>query len=148
MRKYARTAGFAALTGMLVSACAGTQESGPTQVFQLSEVGGQPLPVSYPEEQGCTEEILAATLELEADGEWEMRMTKREVCGETVEEDDDVEEGTYTVEGDVYRFVGPSGDSGSASPGEIEIEGLVEGRLVDGVLTARLKDGSTVVFRR
>lgn len=134
--------------GLLAAACAGNGNAEPGERFRLTEVGGRPLPVSYPEEQGCTEEIRSATLELEADGEWEMTMTKREVCGDRVEDDEDVEEGTYTVTGQTYRFRSPRGDAGAPGPGEIEIESLAEGTLDGDVLTARLEDGTTVVFRR
>lgn len=127
-------------------ACASSPGDEPSEVFRLTEVGGQPLPVSYPEEDGCEEEILGATLFLEADGEWELELRKREICGEEVEDDEDEEEGTYTVDGSTYRFVGP--EDGTPGPGEIEIESLREGRLAGDVLTARLADGTTVVFRR
>ncbi len=73
-------------TGLLTAACAGDGNVEPGEIFRLTEVGGRPLPVTYPEEQGCTEEIRSATLELEADGEWEMTMSKREICGDAVEE--------------------------------------------------------------
>ena len=134
--------------GLLTVACGGTGDAGPGETFRLTEVGGRPLPVAYPEEPGCTEEIRSATLELGADGGWEMTMTKRETCGDAVEEDEDVEEGTYTVAGQSYRFTSPRGDGVAPSPGEIEIENLAEGTREGDVLTARLEDGTTVVFRR
>ena len=138
------------VSGMAVmmagAGCASSPDDEPSEIFRLTEVGGQPLPVSYPEEDGCEEEILGATLFLESDGEWEMEQTKREVCGDDVEEDEDVEEGTYTVQGSTYRFAGPQGETPSA--GEIEIESLTEGTVAGDVLTARLADGTIVLFRR
>lgn len=148
MQKHARRGALVLSLGILIGACAGTQDPEPEDVFHLVEVGGQPLPVSYPEEPGCREEILSATLALEADGEWEMAMSKREICGDAVSEDEDVEEGTYTTDGQAYRFTSPPVDPGAASPGEIEIENLAEGTLQGDVLTARLENGTTVVFRR
>lgn len=127
-------------------ACASSPDEGPSESFRLTQIGGQPLPVSYPEEDGCEEEILSATLLLQTDGEWEMEQRKREVCGGEVEEDEDVEEGTFTVDGGTYRFTGP--EEGTPSPGEIEVERLTEGTLDGDVLTARLADGTMVVFRR
>lgn len=131
-----------------VSAC-GSPDPAPEEVFRLVEVGGQTLPISYPEEQGCREEVLGATLALGTDGEWEMAMEKREICGGAVSEDEDVERGSYTVEGQTLRFTSPPGSPGAPAPGEIEIESLAEGTLAGDVLTARLEDGQTVlVFRR
>lgn len=138
--------GLLLLSTAAASACAGQADPSPAEVFRLTEVSGQPLPVSYPEEQGCTEEVMGATLALEADGEWEMRMDKREICGDAVSEDEDVEEGTYTREGQTLRFAIPQ--STGAAPGEIEIENLAEGVLAGDVLSARLTDGTTVTFRR
>jgi hypothetical protein len=129
-----------------LSACGGNANPEPAELFRLTEVGGRPLPVSYPEEQGCTEEVLAATLALEPDGEWEMRMNKRETCGDAVSEDEDVEAGTYTRDGQTLHFTSPR--STAAAPGEIEIENLAEGTLEGDVLAARLADGTTVTFRR
>lgn len=129
-----------------LTACASSPDQEPSEVLRLVEVGGEPLPVSYPEEDGCEEEILGATLYLMPDGQWEMEQRKREVCGGEVEEDEDVETGTFTVDGSAYRFAGP--EDGTSSPGEVEIEKLSEGTLAGGVLTARLVDGTTVTFRR
>ena len=145
MQKHLRHSLFLLSAGA-ISACGGRAGTEPAEVLRLAEVGGQRLPVSYPEEPGCREEVLGATLTLEADGEWEMRMNKREICGDTVSEDEDVEEGTYTREGEVLRFTSPS--STAAAPGEIEIENLADGTLEGDVLTARLGNGTTVTFRR
>ena len=134
--------GLLLLSVAAVSACGGGPDPEPAEVFRLTEVGGQSLPVSYPEEQGCTEEVLGATLALEADGEWEMRMDKREICGDAVSEDEDVEEGTYTREGQTLRFTSPQ--TTGAAPGEIEIENLAEGTLQEDVLAARLTDDRDV----
>lgn len=128
------------------AACASAADSESAETFRLTEVGGKPLPVSYPEENGCQEEIISATLSLESDGDWKMEQKKRETCGDGVEEDEDVEQGSYTVDGSTYRFTAPQG--GTASPGEIEIENLANGTLAGDVLTARLADGTIVVFRR
>lgn len=131
---------------MAGAACASSPDEESSQIFRLTEVGGQPLPVSYPEEGGCNEEILSATLFLQPGGKWTMEQKKREICGSDVEEDEDVEEGAYTVDGRIYRFTAPQGRS--PSPGEIEIENLADGTLAADVLTARLADGTAVVFRR
>lgn len=128
-----------------VTACGGEE---PAETFALMEIGGQGLPVTYPEESGCQEELLDATLALEADGEWDLEMTKREICGEAVEEDQDGEEGTYTVDGASYTFESPQGSPGGGSPGEIEIEHMEEGTLEGDVLTVRLRDGTTLRFQR
>lgn len=140
--------GWALLLGALASvpACRGGAEQEAADVFRLAEVGGQPLPVSYPEEGGCREEVVGATLALQADGEWVMRMDKRERCGQAVSVDEDVERGTYTREGDALRFTSPRGAAGA--PGEIEIENLSDGTLAAGELTARLESGLVLVFRR
>lgn len=128
------------------TACASNQDRDAAEVFRLTEIGGQALPATYPEEEGCEEEISSATLFLYANGEWEMEQAKREICGDEVEQDEDIERGTYVLEGATYRFSSP--ESGAPSPGELEVESLTEGSLTGGVLTARLADGTTVVFRR
>jgi hypothetical protein len=138
--------GLPLLIAAATSACASRTDPQPGDAFRLTEVGGRPLPVSYPEERGCTEEVLGATLTLLAGGAWEMRMDKRETCGGAVSEDEDVERGTYTREGGTLRFTSPHNTG--AEPGEIEIENLAEGTLEGEVLSARLADGTTVTFRR
>lgn len=137
--------GLSLLIVTATSACAGRGNPQTGEAFRLTEVGGRPLPVSYPEEQGCTEEVLGATLTLQTGGEWTMRMDKREICGGAVSEDEDVETGTYTRDGQTLRFTSPS--STAAGPGEIEIENLAEGTIQGEVLAARLADGTTVTFR-
>lgn len=126
------------------TACGGEE---PAETFALMEIGGETLPVTYPEEDGCEEEVLDATLSLEADGEWDLHMTKREICGEAFEEDEDEEEGTYTIDGSSYTFESPQTSPGAA-PGEIEIEEMVEGTLEGDVLTVRLRDGTTLRYQR
>ena len=130
---------------MAAAAACGGEE--PAETFALLEVGGDPLPVTYPEEDGCEEELMDATLSLGADGEWELRMTKREMCGDAVEEDEDGEEGTYTVDGSSYTFESPQGSPGG-SPDELEIEHMAEGTLEGDVLTVRLRDGTTLRYQK
>lgn len=127
------------------TACGGEE---PAEMFTLTDIGGQPLPVTYPEEAGCQEELLSATLSLEADGEWDMNMTKREICGDAVEEDEDEEEGSYTVNGSSYAFESPQVSAGGNNAGEIEIEQMQQGTLEGDVLTVQLRDGTVLRFQR
>lgn len=133
--------GLAAFSGTDASAQA------PAGTYVLAEVQGQALPVLTEEENGCREEVLAATLTLEADGDWEMEYTERETCGAEVEEDEEDAEGDFTVDGTTVRF---SDDDESRDPtDEIDLDELGVGTLSEAGLSVRLQDGRTVlVFRR
>lgn len=148
MRNASTKAGGALVLGLLVAGCGGADDPGPAEVFELREVGGEPLPISYPEEAGCTEELRSATLTLEEDGDWEMVQTKVETCGERVEEDEDTAEGTFQVAEGSYAFAGSGPTTASGSVGELEVEALADATLRDGVLEGTLEDGTVVVFRR
>ena len=129
---------------------ASAQTLSQTETFRLVEVSGTALPVTTEGGDGCREDVIAATLTLEADGGWAMVTQEREVCGTRVEEDEDREEGTYRLEGNAFRFVNDDeDDDGDDDADELDVEELATGtRTADG-LTVRLEDGETVlVFRR
>ena len=145
--RYKRIVGALALTlGLLVCA---TQLSAQAFAgsYALYQVNGQPLPVVTDEENGCREEVLAATLIIEANGDWRMDYTERETCGTEVEEDEEDESGRYITEGNTIIF---SDDDESDSPAdEIDIDELGIGTLSGDVLSVTLEDRRTVLsFRR
>ena len=121
------------------------------ETWQLAEVAGAALPVVTEENEDCRDELHSATLTLHTDGRWTLVTTEREVCGQNSEDDEDTEEGRYTVEGDVIRFTDedgePAQDDGDDS--ELEVDDLVQAtRTADGLLVRVADDGTELRFRR
>lgn len=138
------------------AAVAGTADGAAAQVateetYQLAQVAGQALPVVTEENDECRDELAAATLTLATDGTWTLVTTEREVCGQESDEDEDQEDGRYTVAGQTIHFTDDDGDTPTADgdDSELEVDDLVEGtRTADG-LTVRVADGNTQLqFRR
>lgn len=146
--------------GALAAQQQGAQD-GVTGAWRLAEVAGKPLPVVAEEGGGCREEILAATLTLDPRGRWTLLASEREVCGGRVEQEEEREAGTYTLQGQALAFTpapdtasaggdddGDSPDDAGSGAAEIEVDEPVSGTVAGAVLTVRLKDGTTAVFRR
>ena len=157
MWNWKRTIGGTAFTGAALvagGASAAAQEAPSSDTYRLVEVAGVALPAVLEDGDACREEVLAGTLTLEADGRWTLDTTEREVCGDVVEEEEEREDGTYEVDGDVIRFLdddeGEDDDADDADDAEeIELEDLSSGTRTDAGLTIRLEDGETIlVFRR
>ena len=119
--------------------------------YQLAQVAGQPLPVVTEQTDDCRDELIRATLTLETDGRWTLVTTENEICGQETEEEEDTEDGTYTIEGETIRFLDDDGDTpqDDGNDAELEVDDLVQGtRTADG-LTVRVADGDTeLTFRR
>src|SRR5687768_17477442 len=114
MQGYTRIAMTAAALSSLAlaAAYAGAQERAGTQAgsYRLATFAGRALPTLIEEEDGCREEVLSATLTLEAGGRWVLVSRERETCGTAVEEDEDSETGSYSVTGGTLRFNEVDGD--------------------------------------
>ena len=135
--------GFAA-----TPASAHAQAVDHTGAWRLVEVAGAALPFVSEDSDGCREEVSAATLTLEADGDYVLETIEREICGDVVEQDDDREEGEYRIEGTAVRF-DEEDDDDDANDEDVDIDDLVVGTVSADGLTVRLDDGRTVlVFRR
>ena len=143
-----------ALAPLLAVSLAGGQASAQVaaeETFHLAQVSGQALPVVTEENGDCRDELGAATLTLHTDGRWTLTTTEREVCAGATEEEEDREEGRYTIEGETIRFSDEEGDTpeDDGDDTELEVDDLVQGtRSADG-LTVRVADGETELqFRR
>ena len=138
------------VTAFLVACSA--ERADAQEVYRLEQVGGQALPVVLEQDAECREDLLEATLTLEADGEWELSTREQEVCGADTAADDEVEEGDFTVDGQTIRFVeedAPIDVDPDDDPTEIDVEDLAVGTRGEGVLNVRLRDGRTeLLFRR
>lgn len=144
-------ASLIAAAGVALSAEGAAAQVASTETYQLAQVAGQALPVVTEEHDECRDELHAATLTLETDGTWSLVTTEREVCGQDVDEDEDREDGRYTIQGETIRFTDDDGDAPQADgdPNELEVDDLVEAtRTADG-LTVRVADDDTeLTFRR
>lgn len=144
----------AAIAGLAAPASA--QTPGAPETFRLTEVAGAALPTMIEEEDGCREEVLSGSLTLNADGSWTLITREREVCGDSVEEEDEQENGRYLVEGDTIRFHDDAEDEDDADDDDaddddedLDLDDLTVGTRSADTLTVRLDDGRTVlVFRR
>jgi hypothetical protein len=143
--------GYAGLQATAQGGAATTQQGS----YRLAELGGRPVPVLLEEEDGCREELLAATLTLAAGGEWTLTSVERESCGARAEQDEESDTGRYTTAGAVLSFTSDDRDEGgdddadADESGEIEVDELRTGSLSGDALTVRLADERTVlVFRR
>ncbi len=123
--------------------------------WRLAEVGGRALPLTTEEAGGCRDELLAATLTLEAGGRWTLVASERETCGGRAREERDEERGTYTVSGGAVTFAEeaddrddtPDNDRDDANDGP-DLDDPRSATLSGGALRVVLEDGATAVFRR
>ena len=155
MRSYTRiaiTTAAVSLTAVAAYAAAQAQarpEAGAQAgAYRLVTFAGRALPTVVEEEDGCREEVLSATLTLEAGGRWVLATRERETCGAEVEEDEDSESGTFTASGAALRFA-EADDDDRPSDDDVDLDELGGGTLAGDELTVRLTDDRTVlVFRR
>ena len=148
MQGYTRIAmTTAAVSVALAAAYAGAQERAQAGAYRLVSFAGRALPTVVEEEDGCREEVLSATLTLEAGGRWVLASRERETCGTVVEEEDDSESGTYSANGTALRFT--EADDDDTPDDDVDLDELGSGTLAGGELTVRLTDERTVlVFRQ
>jgi hypothetical protein len=145
------TTSLALGVGLAVAATIRAGQAQPAQeVYRLATVDGAPLPVVVEQEDGCSEEVTAATLTLHPEGRWQLESTERETCGSDVREDSDTEEGRYEREGRNLRFLDDDGDDDpdSDDADEIDIDDLEAGAVAGPGLSVRLEGGQTLVFER
>jgi hypothetical protein len=155
MKNRTTTLAFAVLATGALGTPASAQAVSQDETYTLAEVGGRSLPAVTGEEDGCREEVVAATLTLEADGDWILVMQEREACGDRVEEDEEREEGTYRMEDGAIRFLDDDEDDDQEDEDDeqdeddLDLDDLTTGSRTAGGLTVRLEDSDAVlVFRR
>lgn len=144
-------ASLVATAAVLLTAGGAGAQVASQETYQLAQVAGQALPVVTEENGDCRDELSAATLTLDTDGTWTLVTTEREVCGQDVDEDEDREDGRYTVDGQTIHFTDDDGNVATADgdDSELEVDDLVHAtRTADG-LTVQVADGDTQLqFRR
>lgn len=123
------------------------------ETFSLIEVAGKALPAVIEEEDSCREEVVSGTLTLKADGIWILVTQEREVCGDRVEEEEEREEGKYSIEGSSIQFVDDDNDGDAeeddTDDDDLELDDMTTGTRTAEGLTVRLKGSDAVlVFRR
>ncbi len=137
---------------VLLTTAAVPVEAQGDQQYRLVQVAGKELPVEVDKDRSCRESVTRATLTLDADSLWSLRYTKREVCGERAEVENEHEGGRYTVVADTIRFRDDDDDDDDDrdDDDDLDVDDLAVATLAaDGTLTARLRDGRTImVFRR
>lgn len=145
---------FAIATGFGFAAAPLVGQAAPQpRVYRLATVDGQPLPVTVEEEEGCREEVTAATLTLGDDGTWRLEVTERETCGDAVEEKTETEEGTYTAEGETLRFAEADDDADDPDDDaededdDLDLDDFEVATLGADGLIVQLEGGRAAVFR-
>ena len=131
---------------------ASAQAPAPSR-YTLVEVGGKALPTTVEKELRCREDVTAGTLSLSQDGRWLFETVTKEVCGDRTEEDSDRDHGTYTTEGQSFRFLDDDGrenkDSGWGTGTDDDLDDFKSGTMgADGSLTIELADGRPLLFRK
>jgi len=122
--------------------------------WRLAEVGGRALPLATEEAGGCREELLSATLTLEAGGRWTLVSSERETCGGRAREERDEERGSYTVSGGAVAFAEEADDRDDTPDARDDaddgpdLDDPRSATLAGGALRVVLEDGATAVFRR
>jgi hypothetical protein len=140
-----------ALGAVAFAAPAAAQSVPQQEIYRLAEVDEAALPVVVEEDGDCIEEVLSGILTLMPDGTWSFVTQERETCDGEVEEDEDREEGTYRIEGDVVHFdeVDDDDEDDDEDDADLDLDDLVTGTRAANALTVRLEDGrTTLVFRR
>lgn len=140
-------------TGALgTAASAAGQAVSQDETFRLIEVAGKALPAVIEEEDSCREEVVSGTLTLKADGMWILVTQEREVCGDRVEEEEEREEGKYSIEGSSIQFVDDDDDGDAEeddTDDDLDLDDMTTGTRTAEGLTVRLKGSDAVlVFRR
>ena len=134
------------------AAPAAAQAVSQDETFRLIQVAGKALPAVIEEEDGCREEVVSGTLTLKADGIWILVAQEREVCGDRVEEEEEREEGKYSIEGSSIRFVDDDSDGDAEeddTDDDLDLDDMTTGTRTAEGLTVRLKGSDAVlVFRR
>ena len=134
------------------AAPAAAQAASQDETFRLIQVAGKALPAVIEEEDGCREEVVSGTLTLKADGIWILVAQEREVCGDRVEEEEEREEGKYSIEGSSIRFVDDDSDGDAEeddTDDDLDLDDMTTGTRTAEGLTVRLKGSDAVlVFRR
>lgn len=145
-----------AVAPMAAATHASAQVAQP-ETWRLADIDGSPMPAVVDIEDDCAETIAAATLTLDANGEWTLIWTEQETCGGEIEDEDEDERerGRYTVDGQTVRFLDEDGEAGEEDDSDdedevdVDIEELSVGTRSAATLTVRLRDGQTnLVFRR
>jgi hypothetical protein len=139
------------LAAALAAGVHATADGQASERYRLVEVAGSALPVEVEKEWSCRESVTRGTLTLGADSLWTLRYTKREVCGDRAEVENEDESGYYTMEGGTIRFRDDDDDDRDWElRRDVDLDDLESGTVAaDGSLTVQLRDGkTTLLFRR
>ncbi len=132
--------------GLTFAAADARAQAPAAGAYTLQQVNGQELPVVTETTDDCRDDILSGTLTLEANGEWQLEYVERETCGADIEEDQEREDGSYTVDGQTVLF---SDDTDAFEANDLDIDELGTATLNGNELSVTLQDGQTVlVFRK
>ena len=148
MHHLTRTLPFAlglAVSALLTEPAAAQTSAGS---YALAEIGGKTLPGVIEVEGDCREEIVNATLTLNADGTWQLERHERDVCGDKTEDEKESDKGRYRVTGTSIEFMDDDGDVQTKKEGD-DLEDLSTGTLQANTISVKLGATENVaVFRK
>jgi hypothetical protein len=147
MRRFSGMAGIALVlaAGVIVASAAAQSVSG---TYILERVGSSGLPATVEVEGDCREEVLAATLTLNANDTWRLETRERDVCPNETEDENESATGRYRVSGTTIEFLDDDGESQQGESGD-DLDELSTGRIEGTALRVRLgRTETTLQFRR
>lgn len=146
LAKTVMVSGGLAVFAILCAGEASAQVSS-TEVYRLSRIGDQDLPVVVEQSGDCRDEVQAATLTLNTDGRWLLETQEQQICGESTSTDTDSEDGRYHIQGETIHFMDDDGEPIPADddPDEIELERLREATRTENGLRVVIADDDAVL---
>jgi hypothetical protein len=131
---------------LLITDAAQSQVAG---TYRLAEIGGAALPATIETEDDCREDVVSATLTLDAQGTWRLEWVEHEICpNQKPEEERESGKGRYRANGAALEFLNDSGKSQGDSDGD-DLDDISAGTIESN--TIRVKLGNTdkmLVFRK
>jgi hypothetical protein len=121
----------------LFAAAGNARAQSVTGTWDLRQVADKALPAVIEVEGDCREEIVSATLTLNADNTWRLERAERDVCGSKVEEEKESDSGQYRVSGTTIEFLDDDGKSQQEESGD-DLDDFSVGTVADNVITVRL----------
>jgi hypothetical protein len=121
----------------LFAAAGNARAQSVTGTWDLRQVADKALPAVIEVEGDCREEIVSATLTLNADNTWRLERTERDVCGSKVEDEKESDSGQYRVGGTTIEFMDDDGKSQQEESGD-DLDDFSVGTVADNVITVRL----------
>ncbi|MGH7461758.1 MAG: hypothetical protein ACREMA_12130 [Longimicrobiales bacterium] len=141
--KYSIMPLAALFAGLTLASQAAGQAPGK---YRLVEVSGVQLPAVVELDNGCREEVDAASLTVESNGLWHFQASGREVCGDKTETETATDHGRWTMEGSTVRFIESDNDNGDGDDDDIDVH---SGTLSGNTLRVRIGNSDRVLsFRK